>query len=56
MDALGHVMAPLDLNSGDGPLDRYIDMAPYRDNPHLKLALEGHAVTSIGLIVQRRPD
>jgi hypothetical protein len=41
------------FDPGLAPLDRYIDVAPYRSEPHLKLALDGYAATSIGLIVQR---
>ena len=51
--ANGHIVAPIDFDPGLLPLDRYIDVAPYRTQPHLKLALEGFACTSIGLIVQR---
>jgi Methyltransferase domain len=53
LTARGHKVAPFDFNSGTAPLDRYIDVAPYRAEPHLKLALEGYASTSIGIIVQR---
>jgi hypothetical protein len=51
--ASGHLVAPIDFDPGLQPLDRYIDVAPYRAQPHLKLALEGFACTSIGIIVQR---
>jgi SAM-dependent methyltransferase len=51
--AKGHVMAPLDLDPGYGELDRYIDVPPYRDEPHLKLALWGYSATSIGIIIQK---
>jgi hypothetical protein len=53
--AKGHIMTPLDLDPGEGELDRYLDVPPYRDEPHLKLALEGYAITSVGLVVQRGP-
>ena len=53
LKAKGHFMAPLDLNPGSGLIDRYIDVAPYRDEPHLKLALGGYGVTSVGLIIQK---
>jgi hypothetical protein len=46
-------MAPLDLEPGYGEVDRYIDVAPYRDERHLKLALEGYAATSIGVIIRK---
>jgi hypothetical protein len=49
----GHTVAPLNFDPGDGEVDRYIDVAPYRNDPHLKLALQGYAITSIGLIVRK---
>jgi 2-polyprenyl-3-methyl-5-hydroxy-6-metoxy-1,4-benzoquinol methylase len=53
LTAQGHLVAPFDFDPGLAPLDRYIDVAPYRDTPHLKLALEGYATTSFGLIIQK---
>jgi len=53
LTARGHVVAPFDFDPGLAPLDRYIDVAPYRASPHLKLALEGYATTSFGLIVRK---
>ena len=51
--ARGFEIAPFDFDPGEQPLDRYIDMPPYLDQPHLKLALEGYVSTSIGLIIRR---
>ncbi|WP_427790970.1 hypothetical protein [Brevundimonas diminuta] len=51
--AQGHFVAPIDWNPGAEPLDRYYDIAPYKEQPHLKVALSGFAATSIGFIVQR---
>lgn len=53
LTARGHNVTPFDFDPGLAPLDRYIDVPPYRAEPHLKLAIEGFATTSIGLIVQR---
>jgi SAM-dependent methyltransferase len=53
--AAGHIMTPLNFDPGYGEVDRYIDVAPYRNEPHLKLALWGYAVTSIGLVIQKGP-
>jgi hypothetical protein len=53
LTARGHKVALFDFNPGEKPLDRYIDVAPYRSEPHLKLALAGYATTSIGIIVQK---
>jgi 2-polyprenyl-3-methyl-5-hydroxy-6-metoxy-1,4-benzoquinol methylase len=53
LEAKGHRVAPFDFDPGMMPLDRYIDVAPYRSEPHLKLALEGFTSTSFGVIVQK---
>lgn len=53
LTAAGHHVAPLDLTPGNAPLDRWLDLPPYRPEPHLKLALEGFETTSVGLIVTR---
>jgi hypothetical protein len=55
LQAKGHIVAPFDLEPGDGEIDRYIDVPPYLGQPHLTLALAGYATTSIGVIVQRAP-
>jgi 2-polyprenyl-3-methyl-5-hydroxy-6-metoxy-1,4-benzoquinol methylase len=52
VQALGYVVEPLNLNTGNRTVDRYIDLPPY-GSPHIKLELEGYVVTSIGLIIQR---
>lgn len=51
--ASGNHVAPFDLREGGQPLDQYVDMPPYLSEPHLRLALEGFATTSIGLIFAR---
>jgi len=51
--ARGHTMVPLDFTPGTGVVDRYIDVAPFLNEPSLVLALEGFATTSFGIIVQR---
>jgi hypothetical protein len=50
----GHAVAPLSFNAGSGPLDRYVDLPPYRPEPHLRLRLERYVATSFGLIVRRK--
>lgn len=50
----GHTMAPLDLDPGHRPVDGYIDLPPYREQPHLKMALAEYSTTSIGIIIQKR--
>ncbi len=53
LTAKGHQVAPFDFQPGLAPLDRYIDVAPYRSEPHLRMAIGGYATTSFGFIVQR---
>jgi hypothetical protein len=52
----GHIVAPFDFDPGLAPLDRYIDVPPYRPEPHLRLSIHGFAATSIGIIVQKMPN
>jgi SAM-dependent methyltransferase len=54
LEAEGHLCAPLDLTEGHEPIERYIDLPPFRPMPHLKMALQGMPATSIGLIIHRR--
>jgi len=49
----GHVMAPLSFEAGGGVMDHHIDIAPYCEEPSLKIALLGFATTSFGVVVQR---
>lgn len=51
--AKGHEVAAIDWNTGAGPVDRYLDMPPYRHDPHLKMMLNGFVTTSIGIIVRK---
>jgi 2-polyprenyl-3-methyl-5-hydroxy-6-metoxy-1,4-benzoquinol methylase len=49
----GHRVLPLNLNPGSGPLDRHVDLPPYKQEPHLRLLLGEFVITSLGLIVRR---
>ncbi len=49
----GYEVLPLNLNPGGGALDRYVDLPPYRHEPHLRLKLDRFVLTSIGLAVRR---
>ena len=55
MRARGIEVEPFDFDPGDGILDRYVDFPPYLNEPHLRLALEGYASTSIGIVCRRGP-
>ena len=55
LEAAGHRPWPLNFNPGNGPLDRYVDLPPYRSEPHVRLRLDRFVITSIGLVIQRAP-
>lgn len=50
--ARGH-MITLTFDTGDLPLDRHVDMAPYSADRHLKLQIEKWVTTSFGLIIRK---
>ena len=52
----GHRVWPLNLQPGTGPVDRYVDVPPYRSEPHLKLRLSRFVITSIGIAIERGDD
>ena len=55
LTAMGHHVEPFDFDPGTKPLDNYIDVPPYRTEPHLKIALFGYSITSVGIMVRRGP-
>lgn len=50
MHAQGDRLWPINLVAGTSPADLYVDQPPYQMEPHLQLALGGHAFTSVMLI------
>ncbi len=50
----GHEVGPMNFYCGSHILDHYVDMPPYRNDPHLKLLLLNYTVTSFGIVVQKR--
>lgn len=49
----GYFVEAIDFSAGEDELERYIDMPPYIDEPHLRLQLSGeYTSTSIGIIVR----
>lgn len=48
----GHAMV-FNFGLGDQPADQHIDMAPYSQDPHLKLELENWTTTSFGILVRK---
>lgn len=53
LDAMGHHVEPLNLDAGKGLVDGYIDLPPYRREPHLRLQIDRFACTSLGLIIRK---
>lgn len=61
----GHEMAPLQLDLGNGPMDRFVDVPPWHHDlseemqqwlgsqAHLKVGIDGFASTCVGLIVRK---
>ena len=48
----GLIVEAIDYSSGEDQLERYVDMPPYIDEPHLRLQLAGeYTSTSIGIII-----
>jgi len=49
----GHRVLPLHFDPQDDWRDDHIDVPPYRESPHLKLALRQYVTTSFGIAVVR---
>lgn len=44
---------PLNLTIGELVEDGFVDLPPYKSEPHIKLAMQGHITTSIGIIIKK---
>jgi SAM-dependent methyltransferase len=64
LERAGHRVGTLDLDVGDGVVDRYVDVPPYEGEPvpqprwnrptvHLKLSLGAYPTTSFGLVIEK---
>jgi FkbM family methyltransferase len=53
LERAGHAVGPPNLNPGSGPADCYVDLPPYRGDPHLRVRHDRYVLTSLGLIVAR---
>ncbi|KIN61582.1 Methyltransferase type 11 [Sulfitobacter noctilucae] len=49
----GHACEPLLIHYGSQPIDGFVDVPPYRVEPHLRLTLEQYVTTSIGVITRK---
>src|SRR5690606_31026467 len=54
--AAGPRVAPPDLTTGHMPLDRIVDVPPYRLDPHLKVEIKRYVCTSVGFVVEKVTD
>lgn len=50
---LGHTVEPFVVAPNTTPVDQFVDVPPYTENPHLKLMLESFVTTSAGLVIRR---
>lgn len=48
----GHEVT-LNFNLGREPVDRHVDLPPYKLDPHLKMQLDNFATTSFGLVIRK---
>lgn len=51
--AEGNYVSPLCFYPGAHPVDNFVDLPPYKNDPHLRLDIAGFASTSFGMIVQK---
>ena len=49
----GHCVDELRVAPDSHPLDFFVDVPPYSQDPHLKLSLMGFTSTSVGIVVRR---
>ena len=49
----GHLVDELRVAPDSHPLDFFVDVPPYSQDPHLKLSLMGFTSTSVGIVVRR---
>ncbi|MGQ0739046.1 MAG: SAM-dependent methyltransferase [Bacteroidota bacterium] len=52
----GHFVEQLDYSLGGLPQDFDVDLFPHRQKVHLKLQIGRYVVTSIGLIIRKKPN
>jgi hypothetical protein len=50
----GYTVPDHDLEIGDGALDAFVDVSPYREHPHLRLDVLGHVTTPTSLVFSKK--
>ncbi len=49
----GHEVDELRVAADAHPLDYYVDLPPYKHQPHIRLMLDKYVATSVGIVVRR---
>ncbi|HSV37268.1 MAG TPA: class I SAM-dependent methyltransferase [Nocardioidaceae bacterium] len=55
MEAKGHEVAAFDFSRGEGLLDKYVDVPPYKEEPVLRFWYAQHVLTSVAVVVRAAP-
>ena len=50
----GYSVPSHDLDLGEGALDTFVDVSPYRQHPHVRLDVLGHVTTPTSLVFSRK--
>lgn len=50
---LGYQVIDINCHCGNGPVDKFIDLPPYKQDPHIKLRINDYDCTSFGIIVKK---
>lgn len=53
LEERGHWVEPLRIEPGTLPPDYFVDVPPYRPDPHLKLLIGSYIATSVGIVARR---
>lgn len=53
IELLGYYVFPFDTQIGNLDADNFVDISPYKHNPHLRLNQDGYVTTSCGIIIKR---
>lgn len=53
LEERGHQVQKFTLAPDFHPLDFYVDIPPYRQEPHVKLMIRRFICTSVGIVVRR---
>jgi len=54
LEEMGYTVFPVNFHPGNGSLDQYVDIPPYKADPHIKLKISEFTCSSIGIIILKR--